>query len=586
MGGAWEEYRDMHRRSRRDLEGGGEEEEGASVDYKYLVWRCRPLGSCGGLGNRVQNIVSAFALALLTDRAFFIDYPGRPPYELDNFVRSRGIDWRVPSQFLFAPLSVDCGFVGLDATDSNNQARSSDRHAPCLLSPSSLPALSLLSPCSLPALFDLILEQEVRMKKRKFVASENFLEYTERILWVLPSSELYLRDVLYNKFLREAACRYDLRSVDDAFSRLATFLFSPYGRVMEDLQDIAEEMKGFYTIALQVRVGIGSDFRLFNESNLRKDVVRFANVARHVEEEYNTEGKTVRWLLVTDRDEVQDELVALGYRERLWRLPGAALHMDKGVSFQELHRTFVEWYMFSMVDAAVLTMESSFGLTGWLLGRERPLFAIISEERYSLYNISKLRDDTEEYTCGPWDVCLAGEYTMTTWNREETVKESVDCPQPYVPFDPEDAMRWSRASTSFHNETETCQTFEAHILSPPPADGNLTVPYLGEQRSPTLSLVFETLGMPMSSLNAITYLLEIDDFVYDAFTREQVAVLKMPPALGEAQPCYPPIEKERLRHSLPPIDLQRLPPGVHTLLVRLMGGDVSRTVEVPVIYSS
>ena len=44
----------------------------------FLVWTCRPLGGCGGLGNRIVNIVAAFALAVLTDRAFIIDYPGTP----------------------------------------------------------------------------------------------------------------------------------------------------------------------------------------------------------------------------------------------------------------------------------------------------------------------------------------------------------------------------------------------------------------------------------------------------------------------------------------------------------------------------
>eukprot|EP00960_Hanusia_phi_P073613 768052-Hanusia_phi.AAC.7 len=121
VGAQWERYRTMHGRSRRDMAGGAEE-EGGGVDYKYLVWRCRPLGGCGGLGNRIHNIVSAFALALLTDRAFFIDYPGRPPYELENFVRSRHIDWRIPPLFVYSPFSTDCSLVGLDSMTSNNQA--------------------------------------------------------------------------------------------------------------------------------------------------------------------------------------------------------------------------------------------------------------------------------------------------------------------------------------------------------------------------------------------------------------------------------------------------------------------------------
>eukprot|EP00960_Hanusia_phi_P024347 717284-Hanusia_phi.AAC.1 len=39
------------------------------------------------------------------------------------------------------------------------------------------------------------------------------------------------------------------------------------------------------------------------------------------------------------------------------------------------------------------------------------------------------RNDTEEYSCGPWDVCLAGEYTMVAENREEYAEEAFACPQ-------------------------------------------------------------------------------------------------------------------------------------------------------------
>ena len=86
----------------------------APVEHRrFLVWSCRPMGVCGGLGNRIVNIVAAFALAILTDRAFLIDYPGSSPLELENFARSDLIDWRMPTWFEHAAFSEGSAAVGI-----------------------------------------------------------------------------------------------------------------------------------------------------------------------------------------------------------------------------------------------------------------------------------------------------------------------------------------------------------------------------------------------------------------------------------------------------------------------------------------
>ncbi len=44
---------------------------------RAVIWRCRDheQDDCGGLGDRIKGIISILAYALLTDRAFFIDWP-------------------------------------------------------------------------------------------------------------------------------------------------------------------------------------------------------------------------------------------------------------------------------------------------------------------------------------------------------------------------------------------------------------------------------------------------------------------------------------------------------------------------------
>lgn len=58
---------------------------------KAIVWRCA--GSCGGFGDRLRGILTSFALALVTDRAFFIDHPNPAPLQDFFQVAKPHISW-------------------------------------------------------------------------------------------------------------------------------------------------------------------------------------------------------------------------------------------------------------------------------------------------------------------------------------------------------------------------------------------------------------------------------------------------------------------------------------------------------------
>ncbi|CAE7626796.1 unnamed protein product, partial [Symbiodinium pilosum] len=60
---------------------------------KMLVYSCQPFAQCGGHGDRLNGIITAFLLAVLTGRAFFID--SESPLPLQLLLQPRGIDWRV-----------------------------------------------------------------------------------------------------------------------------------------------------------------------------------------------------------------------------------------------------------------------------------------------------------------------------------------------------------------------------------------------------------------------------------------------------------------------------------------------------------
>lgn len=99
-------YLEFHRRAveawGRDLDGSAK----ARVEknqFRALIYVCNPLTLCGGHGDRTNGILSAFLIALLTSRAFFIDFDSPLPLSLVLQPRLREaeasgdfvVDWRL-----------------------------------------------------------------------------------------------------------------------------------------------------------------------------------------------------------------------------------------------------------------------------------------------------------------------------------------------------------------------------------------------------------------------------------------------------------------------------------------------------------
>jgi len=82
-GFSWQkEYCEFHKRSLKSRD-----------TSKYLSYTCSSTGH-GGIGNRIQGIVSLFYLALLTNRTFFINWGG--PGKLVDYLEPYQINWDLP----------------------------------------------------------------------------------------------------------------------------------------------------------------------------------------------------------------------------------------------------------------------------------------------------------------------------------------------------------------------------------------------------------------------------------------------------------------------------------------------------------
>eukprot|EP00928_Gymnodinium_smaydae_P040183 TRINITY_DN27299_c0_g1_i1.p1 TRINITY_DN27299_c0_g1~~TRINITY_DN27299_c0_g1_i1.p1 ORF type:complete len:666 (-),score=136.42 TRINITY_DN27299_c0_g1_i1:124-1836(-) len=98
----WSQYLSMHKdgveQLRRIVAGSEYQREASAVAAapalpRAVIWACHPSLPCGGHGDRLKGIASALALAMVTNRLFFIDAPD--PWDLDLFLQPAALDWRV-----------------------------------------------------------------------------------------------------------------------------------------------------------------------------------------------------------------------------------------------------------------------------------------------------------------------------------------------------------------------------------------------------------------------------------------------------------------------------------------------------------
>ena len=220
---------------------------------------------------------------------------------------------------------------------------------------------------------------------------------------MLGSTYLSLPDIVRNPHLHERIREtMNVSAVDELYSLLTRVLFSPHGK-LKSLWDAVwkERGEGQYVIVLQLRAGIGSDMVLYNESEYDEMIADSFSAAIHIERTHAPSNVAqVVWWLVTDQDGIRatafkrmEELTsaeeqadrASGRRRRLFWYAGSAVHMDKAVDESEVARTFVEWFAVAHAQAAVLTFESSFGLSAWMMayrGLDRPTHTIVRYARH------------------------------------------------------------------------------------------------------------------------------------------------------------------------------------------------------------
>ena len=320
-------------------------------DARFLVWSCRPQKKCAGLGNQLISMVAAFMLALMTERAFLIDYPGSLLHEN---LKSDFIDWRPPSGFL--------DWVQASPSPSLESGAVNGTRARVISGP-----LSRLEP-------------------------DKLISCAEPVLWVQDGTySFFLRDVWefvmagggVGGLTREAMCAMGLHSVDETFAILGRFLFSsPIGQASERLSSLyalplLSASPRPFVIGVQIRAGfrgLEGEPQRFRAEELDDVARRFSEAARRIELDHMPAGAQPVWVLATDVPGLKDAMLAGQDGPKIVHNPCTPAHVkdcdgDAASATGARARSvfgcaLADWWMLGQVNASVIRYVDRVGGRG------------------------------------------------------------------------------------------------------------------------------------------------------------------------------------------------------------------------------
>eukprot|EP00933_Yihiella_yeosuensis_P038083 TRINITY_DN32049_c0_g1_i1.p1 TRINITY_DN32049_c0_g1~~TRINITY_DN32049_c0_g1_i1.p1 ORF type:complete len:893 (+),score=191.46 TRINITY_DN32049_c0_g1_i1:99-2777(+) len=317
-------YVEFHRRGLKFLAKDGLDERGAPIGV--LVYSCQPAAQCGGHGDRLNGMITAFLLAVLTSRVFLID--SESPLPLELLLEPRAIDWRVQG--------------GVMATAGIRHFSYHD-------------------------------------KRQNFEADlETISRYPDQVLVVNTNYRL-IRSLFEAPALQKQAQALGLPSQAPPFLAAEVFdvLFAPALVLRQELHRIRDELaplKNGRFVAIHLRTGEVAYDPARHGSD---DLEMFLECARQAERDMGLPpGPETPWLLATDSARVAE--AARELPEALsgkLRIPGAKgrVHIDRSELSETIEgaaANYAEWMLFGRAGAVILS-RSYFGETAAEVGRAR-----------------------------------------------------------------------------------------------------------------------------------------------------------------------------------------------------------------------
>ena len=241
---------------------------------KFLVYSCPWTNKgCCGYGNRVRAMVSLFCLAILTNRAFLIDWTAPKP--LEHFLQPKSIDWNFPIPHL--------------GTRKHYWRTGGEK--------------------------DKIRGGWLARNTSQFVAwirSENIVNYLDKPVEIATSNLFFAQNgIQKNKFLMKIARELKIMPLLSRTPKYAMigcaydFLFQPKESLQNALKNTRKALreKGAYVIGIHIRLG-DQQFGRKNSTRV-DDFPKFFSCAKRVERAIfslasKTNKRQTRWFLATD----------------------------------------------------------------------------------------------------------------------------------------------------------------------------------------------------------------------------------------------------------------------------------------------
>ena len=314
-------------------------------EAKFLVYTCPwTKGGCCGYGNRVYAMVTLFYLAILTDRAFLINW--KAPKPLERFLKPKGINWTFPIPNL--------------KRRKHFWRAGGHKH---------------------------ILEGWIT-KNASEVASmmekDNFRDYFDKPVEMVASI-LYVveRGMLKNKRLMQRAQDLKIRPLLPGFQQYAMigcaydFLFDKSPRLQNALQNTRKALRSNNASVIGIHIRLGDIQFGKNKTRVSEfEFPKFFSCAKKVERElFRMPGvipldipRRTRWFLAADSVLVKD-YARKHFGEKVITAKNKQEHLDlfkKGEnppSDEGMLGVLHDHYMLAECDFLVLTSESSFGRT-------------------------------------------------------------------------------------------------------------------------------------------------------------------------------------------------------------------------------
>lgn len=290
-------------------------------EINYVIYECTNEDLCGGWADRLKGIMSAYALALLTDRQLVINQ--NKPCRLVNFLEPNEINWNLND-------------FTTNLTKRQTEQRWSIGNNKYRLS-----------------LADFSIKQF--QSKFKFISIKNNLDWLEPI-----SRNKNIRQHLINLGFDPAKFK-----IQFLFKKWYNKLFKLNERLELKYKNFTKQINGTKLICVQIRIGGKREFVAYDSTFT--NISNTINYWNYIKKNFIKNETNYKVFLTTDTGKIESEAIDIFGANRLITNSGNNVHLDRekklGNQCSKVDRVYLDFHSLQNCHMALIS-ESGFGKLG------------------------------------------------------------------------------------------------------------------------------------------------------------------------------------------------------------------------------